>query len=124
MIEARHYFATFFRCNKDIINDVDVLNNYIEQCILGSGANILGCLDKKLENNNYSLVFLLMDSESTHLGHCSVHVHPENNTVFIDFLTCGNRCNYNKFERSIINALDPREIVYDFSVRTDRHLFL
>lgn len=125
MIQATHYFASFLRCNSTVIKNFEKVKSCVEKGILESGATIIGCVDKQLENNIYSLVFLLQDAEcSNNFGHSSIHTHPENRMMFIDFLMCGCNCNYNNFEKWIVNDLDPGEIVYDFSIRNERHVFL
>lgn len=113
---GKHYLASFLDCENDKLIDIEQLK---KQMILGierSGATIISETDKIFPNNGYTSLFLLSES------HCSIHTYPENNALFTDLFTCGDKCDYKEYEKTMINYLNPKSVTSTIVLRDENHI--
>lgn len=112
---GRHYLASFLDCDNQRLNDICNLKNSMMNGIIDSGATILSSTEKVFDNNGFTILFLLSES------HCSIHTYPENNSLFTDLFTCGDVCDYKKYEKIMIDYLKPKKISSDLIIRDENH---
>jgi S-adenosylmethionine decarboxylase len=112
---GKHYLASFINCNSQKINDIDSLKKTMTCGIMECGATILSSTEKVFENNGFTILFLLSES------HCSIHTYPENNSLFTDLFTCGDNCDYKKYENIMINYLKPEKINSELIIRHENN---
>lgn len=110
---GRHYLASFLDCDDQRINDIDNLKKSMMNGIVESGATILSSTEKVFDNNGFTILYLLSES------HCSIHTYPENNSLFTDLFTCGDICDYKKYEKIMIDYLKPKKISSDLIIRDE-----
>ena len=110
---GKHYLASYIDCDDQRINDIDNLKKSMMNGIIESGATILSSTEKVFENNGFTILFLLSES------HCSIHTYPENNSLFTDLFTCGDTCDYKKYEKIMIEYLKPKKISSDLIIRDE-----
>lgn len=94
-----HFLASYYDCDPDVLNDQEVLIAALTEAIEHSGATLLKMADYKFEPMGVTLVALLSES------HASIHTYPEFKACFVDFFTCGDRCDYTKFDAVFRKAL-------------------
>lgn len=66
------------------LEDTEALKNIIIEAIKKSGAGIEGYVEKKFHPQGYSIAILISES------HATIHTFPEENSLFVDFFTCGD----------------------------------
>ena len=110
---GKHYLASYLDCDNQQINDLLNLKKSMINGIISSGATILSSTEKVFNNNGFTIVFLLSES------HCSIHTYPENNSLFTDLFTCGNKCDYKNYEKIMIEYLKPKKIKSEVIIRDD-----
>jgi S-adenosylmethionine decarboxylase len=114
---GKHYLASYLDCDNQRINDVDNLKKYMTKGIIDSGATILSSTEKVFDNNGFTILFLLSES------HCSIHTYPENNSLFTDLFTCGDICDYTKYEKIMIEYLKPKKVKSDLIIRDENNSY-
>jgi S-adenosylmethionine/arginine decarboxylase-like enzyme len=50
-------------------------------------------------------------------SHASIHTYPEHNACFVDLFTCGENCDWEKFESVMVSFLEPLKIEIEIKVR-------
>jgi S-adenosylmethionine decarboxylase proenzyme len=106
-----HYIASYLDCDYNALTNIDLLKKYMELAIINSGATIINSVEKKFDNNGYTIIFLLSES------HCSIHTYPEHKSIFTDLFTCGTNCSYEEFEKTITKYLSPKKINKNIVIR-------
>lgn len=96
--KGKHYIASLYDV-KDICN-LDKLRTVFETALKESGATILSKSEHVFNDGGFTCVWLLSES------HCSIHTYAEQKSIFVDFFTCGNGCNVNKFNDFILCNLE------------------
>jgi S-adenosylmethionine decarboxylase len=112
---GKHYLASYLDCDNKQINDLLNLKKTMINGIIHSGATILSSTEKVFDNNGFTILFLLSES------HCSIHTYPENNSLFTDLFTCGDRCDYKKYEKIMIDYLLPKKVISNIIIRDDNN---
>jgi S-adenosylmethionine decarboxylase proenzyme len=110
---GKHYLASYLDCDEQQINDIDNLKKTMMKGIIESGATILNSTEKVFDNNGFTILFLLSES------HCSIHTYPENNSLFTDLFTCGDTCDYTKYEKIMVYYLKPKKISSNLIIRDE-----
>lgn len=96
---GRHFIASYYDCDSDILDDTQLLKNALSQAIEGSGASLLNITVHKFEPHGVTIVALLSES------HASIHTYPEHKACFVDFFTCGTSCSSENFHRVLEREL-------------------
>ena len=112
---GKHYLASYIDCDSERINDIYNLKNSMINGIIDSGATILSSTEKVFDNNGFTILFLLSES------HCSIHTYPENNSLFTDLFTCGDNCDYKKYEKKMMEYLMPKKINTNLIIRDENN---
>ncbi len=74
------------------------------ESVKACGAQILDSSKYVFPPDGITMVLLLSES------HASIHTYPEYNSCYIDLFTCGERCDYRKFEEALEQYLQPESI--------------
>lgn len=106
--KGKHYLASFRDC--DVI-DAKTIVQVFELAIKNSGAKIVNYTEHIFENGAITCVFLLSES------HMSNHTYPEYKSMFVDFFTCGDTCNHEKFHETVLEGIKPKEISAEIILR-------
>jgi len=94
-----HFLASYYGCDANTLNDRDLLVRAMTEAIEASGATLLKMADYTFDPMGVTIVALLSES------HASIHTYPEFGACFVDFFTCGDRCDYTKFDALFKKAL-------------------
>ena len=86
------------------LEDILPLRKILKDAVEKSKATILGNIEHKFEPHGYSLVLLISES------HASLHTYPEENSLFIDFFTCGD-ITTKVFKEHILTSFDVQEVI-------------
>ena len=112
---GKHYLASFLGCDNDKLTNIEELKKTMTLGIERSGATIISDTDKIFSNNGYTALFLLSES------HCSIHTYPENNALFTDLFTCGEKCDYTGYEKIMIEYLNPSKVMSNVILRDENN---
>lgn len=93
-ILGRHLMAELSGCNRDVLNDIGRLEEYVKESVRRSGATIVRSVFHRYSPQGISGVVVIAES------HISIHTWPEYGYAALDFFTCGE-------------AVDPYK-AYDF----------
>lgn len=99
-----HFIASYKKCNKKRLKKLDSLIATFLISATGSGATIIK--HDSYEFNNKGLTAYALLSES----HASIHTYPEHSSCFVDLFTCGNTCNWERFDTLMQQYLQPAEV--------------
>lgn len=69
-----------------------------------SGATVIKHSVHEFEPQGMTAVVLLGES------HASIHTYPEMGNLFVDLFTCGDSCDWKKFEEMLVSFLEPKKI--------------
>ena len=99
-----HYMAEFYDCDLEKLSNTRSLKNAMLEAVKNCGAHVLKECHHDFEpGDGFTQLILLSES------HASIHTYPEANMCFIDLFTCGDHCDYTKFETAITQYLgNPR----------------
>lgn len=106
--QGTHYIAEYFDCDSASITDTDTLICVMNEAVKESGATVLNTRSHVFPETS-GLTMLTMLSES----HASIHTYPleeEGRACFVDLFTCGDKCDYEKFEEKLVEYLKPRRL--------------
>lgn len=99
-----HFLASYSKCDRKALSDVEALKQVIHKATLASGATILNTTSHLFPPHGLTIVLLLSES------HASLHTYPEHGACFVDLFTCGVRCSYEAFDAVLRQYLKPEEI--------------
>ena len=99
---GKHILAEYYGCDIKILNDVELIEHYMREAVLKSGATIIDSTFHRFNPHGVSGVVVIAES------HMALHTWPEYGYAAVDFFTCGDRVdpwkafNYisNKFKSS------------------------
>ena len=80
---GRHLIAEFYRCDLDILDDVDRIRRGMLEAAERIGATVLGHSFHKFTPQGVSGTVVISES------HLSIHTWPEYGYVAVDIYTCG-----------------------------------
>ncbi len=84
---GKHLICDFFDCDRDILNDINKLKEYLEQAVSISGAVIVSSEFHAF--SPYGITGIIMIAEF----HFSIHTWPEYGFAALDIFTCGEDIN-------------------------------
>ncbi len=82
---GRHILVEYYGCDIKILNDLDVIEDYMRQAVLRSGATIIDSTFHRFNPHGVSGVVVIAES------HMALHTWPEYGYAAVDFFTCGDR---------------------------------
>lgn len=99
--DGRHVIADLYDVSDDAISNEELILAGLLAGIARSGATVCGMQSKRFEPAGLTAVYLLSES------HVSVHTYPEQNALFLDAFTCGQRCQPEEIVKALVDALGP-----------------
>lgn len=90
MSNGRHLILDLYECNKETLDDYDLLSELLETALQMSNATILRIIGEKFKPQGVTLLALLAES------HASIHTWPEIGYCAIDLYTCGDKTKTHK----------------------------
>lgn len=82
-ILGRHLIVELAECDRNIINDQDLLRQHMEEAVRRSGATIVESVFHRYNPQGVSGLVIIAES------HVSLHSWPEYGYAAVDFFTCG-----------------------------------
>jgi len=102
-----HYIASYVDCDHQALCDLQTLRDVMIQGVEASGATLLNLTEHVFLPDSITMVLLLSES------HASIHTYPEHDSCYVDLFTCGDSCDYRKFEEVLQKYLCPKSIEID-----------
>ncbi len=96
---GRHILAEYYGCDIKILNDVELIEHYMREAVLKSGATIIDSTFHRFNPHGVSGVVVIAES------HMALHTWPEHGYAAVDFFTCGDRVDPWKALKYISNKL-------------------
>jgi S-adenosylmethionine decarboxylase proenzyme len=92
-ILGRHLVVELSDCNRDILNNLELLESHMNESVRQSGATIVRSVFHRYNPQGVSGVVVIAES------HISIHTWPEYGYAAVDFFTCGDTVDpYKAFE--------------------------
>ena len=86
-ILGQHILLELYNCNKDILNDKNMIQTHMEQAAEKSNATIVNSVFHRFNPHGVSGVVVIAES------HMAIHTWPEYNYAAVDLFTCGSSVN-------------------------------
>jgi len=83
-ILGRHLIAELAECNRNTLDDLQLLEKYLNESVRRSGATIVRSVFHRYNPQGVSGVVVIAES------HISIHTWPEYGYAAVDFFTCGD----------------------------------
>ncbi len=83
-ILGRHLVAELTGCNRKTLDDMGLLETYLNEAVRRSGATIVKSVFHRYNPQGVSGVIVIAES------HISIHTWPEYGYAAVDFFTCGD----------------------------------
>jgi len=80
---GRHILVEFCECKKEILNNRDLIQQYMEEAARASNATIVDSVFHRFNPHGVSGVVVIAES------HLAIHTWPEYNYASVDLFTCG-----------------------------------
>jgi S-adenosylmethionine decarboxylase len=80
---GRHLLVEFYDCNSEIINDLELVEKYMNEAALAAGSTIIKSVFHRFQPFGVSGVVVIAES------HLAIHTWPEYNYASVDLYTCG-----------------------------------
>lgn len=87
------------------LNDIAFLEEIIRKAALASKATLLKIFSYQFSSGGISIIGIIAES------HISIHTYPENNSLFVDIFTCGNKANPEAGLKYIVDALGEGVVI-------------
>ena len=84
---GKHILAEYYECDIRILNDLELLEHYMREAVIKSGATIIDSSFHQFSPHGVSGVIVIAES------HMAMHTWPEYGYAAVDFFTCGERVN-------------------------------
>ncbi|KLO21660.1 S-adenosylmethionine decarboxylase [Marinitoga sp. 1197] len=81
---GRHIIAEFYECDKDILDDVDKIEELMKKASIESGATIVTSTFHRFLPHGVSGAVIVSES------HFAIHTWPEYGYASVDIYTCGD----------------------------------
>ena len=81
---GRQIMAEFYGCNREILNDVGIIQSHLERAAVLTGATIVQSVFHMFNPHGVSGVVVIAES------HFAIHTWPEYGYAAIDLFTCGD----------------------------------
>lgn len=82
-ILGRHLIVEYSSCNKNKLNNPELMEQYLNEAAIKSGATIVKSMFHRYNPQGVSGVVVIAES------HLSIHTWPEYGYAAVDFFTCG-----------------------------------
>lgn len=82
-ILGRHLIVEYAECDRSLLNDRSLLEQYMNEAVRESGATIVRSVFHRYAPQGVSGVVVIAES------HISIHTWPEYGYAAVDFFTCG-----------------------------------
>ena len=79
---GRHTTADFYGCRREVLNDMDLLQNMVSTAIHAADLKMLSVQSYQFSPEGITVMALLTD------GHMAIHTYPEVGFAAIDIFTC------------------------------------
>lgn len=99
---GRHLLVELNDCNREVLNDLDLLREAMMEAAIKSGAVILGDSFHRFSPQGVSGVVVIAES------HLSVHTWPEYGYAAVDVFTCGSTVNPRTAAEVLIERLGSK----------------
>jgi S-adenosylmethionine decarboxylase len=99
---GRHLLLELKDCNRDTLNNLNLLKKILNDAALISGARVLGDSFHKFEPQGVSGVVVIAES------HLFIHTWPECGYAAVDIFTCGTSVQPGKAANYIINKIESK----------------
>lgn len=100
---GRHTTADFYGCRKEVLNDMDLLQNLLSQAVHAANLKMLSTQSHQFEPEGITVIGLLTD------GHLGIHTYPELGFAAIDLFTCDSHSLPDKALATIKKTLTPEK---------------
>jgi len=100
---GRHTTADFYGCRKEVLNDMNLLQNLLSQAINSANLKMLNIQSHQFEPEGITVMGLLTD------GHLAIHTYPELGFAAIDLFTCDSHSLPDKALATIKKSLTPEK---------------
>jgi len=84
---GRHLIVEYSNCDRGILNNSDLLEQYLKEAVRRSGATIVRSVFHRYNPQGVSGVVVIAES------HLSLHTWPEYGYAAVDYFTCGDSVN-------------------------------
>ncbi len=81
---GRHLLVEFYDCNPEIINNKDLVEQYMKEAALEAGSTIVQSVFHMFQPHGVSGVVVIAES------HLAIHTWPEYKYASVDLYTCGS----------------------------------
>ncbi len=108
---GRHFIASYKKCDKKALCNINELIIAFEKAVQSSGATILKSDYERFPGGGMTAFIVLSES------HASIHTYPEHNACFIDLFTCGSHCSYEPFDKILTDYLHPQDVSKELCIR-------
>lgn len=81
---GRHIIAEFYDCDKNILDDVEAIENHMKEAAYETGATIVNSSFHRFLPYGVSGVVVISES------HLTIHTWPEYSYAAVDLFTCGD----------------------------------
>lgn len=85
MFKGIHLILDYYNVDSERIDNIDFIVCSLCDAIDLAGFNLVKIVSQKYDPNGLSVIAMLKES------HVSIHTYPENNSMFIDIFTCGEK---------------------------------
>ncbi len=99
---GRHLLVELNDCNREVLNDLDLLRDAMLTAAIRCGAVVLGDSFHRFSPQGVSGVVVIAES------HLSVHTWPEYGYAAVDVFTCGTTVNPQVAAEVLIEKLESR----------------
>jgi S-adenosylmethionine decarboxylase len=99
---GRHLLVELNDCNREVLNDLDLLREAMLTAAIQSGAVVLGDSFHRFSPQGVSGVVVIAES------HLSVHTWPEYGYAAVDVFTCGTTVNPRTAAEVLIERLESK----------------
>ncbi len=84
---GRHILVEYYQCNADILNNQNLVENYMVEAAKSTGSTVVNSSFHKFSPHGVSGVVVIAEA------HLAIHTWPEYNYAAVDLFTCGNTVN-------------------------------
>jgi S-adenosylmethionine decarboxylase proenzyme len=100
---GRHLLLELKDCNKEVLNDLEFLKNFLREIAEQIGATVVNQASHKFSPQGVSCVVLIAES------HICIHTWPEYSYASVDIFTCGNSIEPKDAINLIVGKLEAKE---------------
>ena len=99
---GRHILVELYDCNRESLNDLDLIREAVLKAAIDCGAEVLGESFHRFNPQGVSGVVVIAES------HISIHTWPEHGFAAADVFTCGTKVNPAMATDALIEKLDSK----------------